>query len=660
MNENKKFEQEEVSENAEQLNSTHKEVSENTQQVNATENNSENNVQLNIAQPEISENNTNNTENPNPAESIISINESEEISNEEPGLEENEEDFFSWPTNDLFERLQGIIKEDKIQENLSVINSIKDIYRSRVQNENEQKLQEYINSGGVAEDFSTIRSEFDEAFEDLIKKFFKKRKEIKIQKEKALILNLVVKTQIIEDLKHLAKTSENLSKAFEKFHELQAKWRATGKVPLADEEHLWQNYRFQNELFFNTVSLNKELRDLDRTKNIELKTALCIKAEALKEERIANKATKELKSLQDEWKEIGFIPKDESDVLWERFKTAAELIFEKQKIQNEKTKGKLEENLKAKLLLCGQMEQLLEAKPSNHKEWKSESEKVEELMLQWKKISFVPKSDNGKTWERFKSLRNQFFKDKDVFYSQIKDTQTENLKIKINLCEKAEALKDSTDWDTTANELKRLQNEWKKSGPVAVRQSDKVWNRFRKACDTFFDNKNKEKATENAQLNENLNKRKEIINSLSTLEISEDNETNMEVIKSIQNDFNAIDASTSRDNEIVIKNFNKALDNAINRIKEKTGANQSEFINLRYENLLSSEEGKITIRKERSNISDKIKHLLTDVMQMENNLSFFGKSKNASTLLADFQKKIDDGKAEIQKLKDELNRMPKV
>ncbi|MDQ3190898.1 MAG: DUF349 domain-containing protein [Bacteroidota bacterium] len=616
INENKQFQEEEISQNAEQLNGLQNEVSEKTVPQQPTD--------------------------------------------EESNFEENHEDFSSWSKEDLHERLKEIITQDKIQGNISVIHSVKDTYRSRVKNENEEKLKEYLASGGLTEDFSGIRSEMDESFEELIKKFFKKRKELKIQKEKELILNLVIKKQIIEDLKQLAKTSENLSKAFEKFHELQAKWRETGKVPLADEEDLWQNYRFQNDLFFNSVNLNKELRDLDRTKNVELKTALCEKAEKLSEERVANKATKELKTLQDEWKDIGFIPKEESDLLWERFKAAADVVYEKQKAQNEKTKVKLEENLKAKQLLCKDMEALLEKTPSNHKEWKNVSDKAEELMQQWKKISFVPKSDNGQTWEKFKSLRNQFFKNKDVFYSQIKDVQSENLKIKISLCEKAESLKDSTDWETTANALKRLQHEWKNSGPVPVKQSDKIWKRFRTACDTFFDNKNKEREAENAQQNENLNKRKEIINSLANLEVSESKETNMEAIKSIQNEFNEIGDISSRDNEFTVKNFNKALDSAINKMAEKTGGNQSEFFNLRYENLVKTEEGKATVRKERSTISDKIKHLQADVMQMENNFSFFSKSKNAEAMLSDFQKKIDAGKAEIQKLSSELNRIPKV
>ena len=579
---------------------------------------------------------------------------------EESNEEDNGEDFSSWTKQELFDKLKEIIQQDKIEENNTAVFSIKDFYRSQVQVENEERLKNYLASGGLSENFTGVRSEMDESFEEFIKRFNKRRKEIKVQKEKGLILNFVVKKQIIEDLKQLAQTSENLSKAFDKFHELQDKWRETGKVPAAEGEELWQNYRFYVDQFFNTVNLNKELRDLDRTKNIELKTALCERAEKLSAEPIVKRAVLELRKLQDDWKDVGFIPKEESDSLWERFKIATNKIYDRQKEQSEKLKTQLEDNLKAKVNLCLMMEKLLESLPDNHKGWKTGKEKVEEVMQQWKKIGYVPKADKGETWEKFKSLRKQFFKEKDLFYSKLKEDQSENLKIKIALCEKAEALKDNTDWEKTANELKRLQQEWKKSGPVPLKQSDKIWKRFRTACDTFFDNKNKVKDAEQSILNDNLQKRKEIIQNLNNLEISDDKETNMKLIKDLQNEFNEAGEVSLKDDEALVKNFNKSLDGLLNRIKEKTGGKPSEFFNLRFESLIKTEDGKNTIRKERKIISEKIKHLQTEVMQLENNVSFFGKSKNAEAMLSDFHGKINDGKVKIKKLQEELERMPRV
>lgn len=581
-----------------------------------------------------------------------------------PGIDEEsneeEEDFSSWSKNDLYKRLKEITQQETMEGNTSTVNTIRDIYRAHVQSENEEKLREHITSGGLKEDFWGIRVDQDEAFEELIKGFFQRRKDVKQQKEKELKHNLAVKKQIIEDLKELAKTSENLSRAFGKFHEFQAKWRETGKVPHAEEEGLWQNYRFQVDLFFNMVKLNKEFRELDRLKNIELKTALCEKAEKLSEEPIIKKAIKELKKLQDDWKDIGFISKDEGDFLWEQFKTSANTIYARQKEQNEKTKVQQEGNLKAKKQLCDEVEKLIEQTIVSHKEWKKASEKLEELMQQWKKISYVPKSDNGETWEKFKSLRKKFFKEKDSFYSKLKDEQTENLKFKITLCEKAEALKDNTDWDKTANELKRLQQEWKKSGPAPVKHADKIWKRFRTACDIFFENKTKEKTAQDTLLNGHFEKRKEVIKNLLHLEISDDKQITMEAIKKLQSEFDEAGEISVKDNEVLLKSFNRALDTTINKIKDKTGGNVSEFFNLRYENLLKTEEGKNTIKRERRSIEEKIKTLNTDVSQLENNLSFFSKSKNAEAMLADFQKKIDDSKAEIKKLKESLNRIPRV
>jgi predicted DNA-binding protein YlxM (UPF0122 family) len=589
---------------------------------------------------------------------------SESTSQEQEHFEEesNElvEDFSSWDKKDMLEKLQGIITADEIEGNTQIVLTLRDLFRMQVREYHEIKLKEYVEQGGLAEDFEGVKNEDDQRFEELLKKFFQRKKEIRIQREKELIRNLTIKKDIIEDLKKLAQTSENLSEAFQAFHELQAKWRETGKVPQADAENLWQNYKFYVDRFFDVVNLNKELRDLDASKNLELKTILCQRAEQAVSEPNLRKALNDVKSLKEEWKDIGYVPKSEADLLRERFMNAVNLVAQRQKEHSEGVKVQLDQNLRAKVLLCDEMEKLLEFQPQTHKSWQEETAKAENLMAEWKKIGFVPKSDNGETWNRFKSLRKRFYGEREKFYDQKRDVFTANLKAKTDLCEKAEALKDSTDWDKTANELKNLQARWKQTGPVAPKHSDKIWKRFRAACDEFFENKAKASEAKNSFLKLNALKAKEIITKVEDFQPTEDAAANTEAIKAFQEEFRQIGDLNPKEKEDLNFKFNNALDKFFGKIKDKTGEDSAEIHKLRFENLLQSEEGKNKIRKDRRALEDRIKRIQAEVTQMENNMGFFAKSKNAGSMLSDFQNKIDAGKAEMKKLKDILNRMPRV
>jgi hypothetical protein len=589
----------------------------------------------------------------------INVQQNPQLEQEEE-LNDQAEDFSSWTKQDMHHRLKEMINNNDIDGNQQIVNALKDLYRAQVKEENMLRLQDYIAAGGVKEDFSGVKNELDDSFEELVKKYFQRKKDLKAQREKELRTNLAIKRDIVDELKKLAKTTEDISQAFDKFHELQAKWRETGKVPVADAEDLWQNYRLYVDQFFAVVNLNKGLREIDKSKNIEFKIALCAKAEQLSQVSSVKRAAADLKKLHDEWKDVGFIPKEENDLLWERFKTASDVIFDRQRAHNEEIKRLLEENLKAKGLLCEQMDKLLDHHPANHKEWQQQGLMVDTLMDEWKKIGFVPKSDKGETWEKFKALRKEFYHRQDAYYGQQKQVFSDNLKKKTDLCERAEALKDSADYDKTANELIKLQAEWKKVGPVSQKYSDKIWKRFRAACDHFFKRKTEAREGAVTVLKLNSEKRKEIIKQILDLVPSENKDENIENLKNYQQQFEEAGEVSEREKEELSRRFNDACDRFLQKLKEKTGEDASDFYKIRYESLLKSEEGKNKIKKERREIEEKIKRIQSEITQVENNLGFFSKSKNSAALLADFQGKIDKGKVDIKKLKEELSRMPRI
>ncbi len=406
------------------------------------------------------------------------------------------------------------------------------------------------------------------------------------------------------------------------------------------------------------IKINNELNDLDKKKSVEHKTQLCEKAELLNAEPSIKKALEGFRTLQEEWNEIRNTPKEVKDALWNRFKEAGNKITERQKEYVAQQKEQQEKNLEAKTALCLQMEQLCNTELSSHKACKEASKKAEEIWETWQKISFVPKNDNGNCWKRFKKARTQFQQQADAFYAKQRTEFAANMEKKTSLCIKAEALMISNDWNTTAEALKKLQTEWKTIGSVAVKDSDKIWNRFRKACDTFFERKkNQLLELENALL-ANVEAKEAIIAKTSTIQPSTDITQSMEELKKLQEEFTLSGDVPLKEKDRLNNSFGKAVEELLERIKTSANMDDKIFLRLKYEQMLKSPKGTDEIKSERIALQGKIKKLQTEADQLENNLSFFGKSKNSNSLLADYTEKLNKTKAEIKELTTKLKLIP--
>ncbi len=590
---------------------------------------------------------------------IVSITTDEpESENGESLVSENE--IAGWSKTQLVDKLSEYLETEDIHSVYNIAKLIKNKYDEIAKEEYEQKLKEFMQDGSLAEDFEPKANPLDEKVNNIWKSINTKKVSQQKQKEQLILENLSTKKLILEELKELLKGNHNFTTSYQKFQALQTKWRTTGKVPMQDHTTLNENYHFLIGKFYDMIKINNELNDLDKKKSAEHKTQLCEKAEQLNNEPSINRALEEFRMLQEEWNEIRNTPKELKDALWNRFKAAGDKITERQKEFIAKQKLQEQKNLDTKTALCLQMEQLCEMELASHKACREASKKSEEIWEAWQKISFVPKSDNGSCWRRFKKARTQFQQQTDAFYAKQRSEFAANMEKKTALCLKAEALMISSDWNATAETLKRLQTEWKTIGAVAVKDSDKIWNRFRKACDTFFERKKNQVIELENALIATIQIKEAIIAKTYALQPLADVKQSMEDLKKLQDEFAQSGEVPFKEKDRLNNVFGKAIEQLLERIKTNANMDDKLFHRLKYEQMLKSPKGTEELKSERVALQGKIKKLQTEADQLENNLGFFGKSKNTNPLLAEYTEKLDKIRAEIKEFTAKLKLVPAV
>jgi hypothetical protein len=424
--------------------------------------------------------------------------------------------------------------------------------------------------------------------------------------------------------------------------------------------NLWQSYHFLVEKFFDKVKINKELRDLDMKKNFELKLELCEKTEELLLETSAIKSFKQLQKYHEEWKAIGPVPQEQSDELWERFKAATDKINELRREHYGQVQEEQEKNLLAKTELCEQIEELIVTTPEGMNAWQDQTKKVTELFNIWRSIGRAPKKQNTEIWDRFKGSMNTFYSNKKEFLNSIKQEQLNNYNLKVDLCVEAENLASSTDWKRTTQELIRLQQEWKKIGPTPRKHSDKIWKRFRAACDEFFNNKASHFSSIHDNENQNLEKKKELIQKVKDCKFGGDKAKNLDILKNFQREWMEIGYVPMKDKEKVQKQFREAIDAALDKLKISSAELSNASYATRMESLKDSPEGDRVYRKEISFLNNKISKLRDDVNLWENNLGFFANSKKADILKQEFEQKIDKAKQELAAMEAKVKYLRKM
>ena len=543
---------------------------------------------------------------------------------------------------ELVELFEKLLAEKPIQSIRREVEAMKVAFYKLHRADVEAARKTFAESEGEEAEFVPQVDALEVKFKDLLKEYRRRRDEYTANLDHVKEENYKAKLQIIEELKELVNSDETLNTTFARFRELQQRWKDIGMVPQQYVKDLWETYDLHVENFYNFIKINKELRDLDLRKNYEAKVSLCEQAEALADEPSVVEAFHKLQKLHDEWRETGPVANEYKEPLWERFKEASSRVNKRHQEFFENIKREQVHNLELKDALCEKAEALASHSYSSRKEWNRASEKLLDLQKEWKGIGFAPRKDNNRIYERFRAACDKFFELKREFYSGIKDEMDNNLKLKTEICEAAEALRQSEEWKKATDQLISLQAKWKQIGPVSRRYSDAVWKRFRAACDEFFERKAKHFASVDGEYEENLNRKKALIEEMLAADIKTGG---YDLIKEFQRRWSEIGFVPIKFKEQIQKQYKQAVDRMFGELR---GSEHDRSIT-RFKDKISSMKasGDKRLRTERDRLYNKVRQLEQEIGLLENNIGFFSKSKNAEAMIADVKAKIEKAKREM-------------
>ena len=519
--------------------------------------------------------------------------------------------------------------------------------------EQEAARKLFIENGGAAENFVPQTDSVEEEFKNIMSVIKEKRSALTAELEKQKEMNLQVKLSIIEELKELVESPDDANKSYTEFKKLQQQWNEVKLVPQAKVNELWKNYQLYVEKFYDLLKLNNEFREYDFKKNLEIKTHLCEAAEKLADEADVVSAFHQLQKLHQEFRDTGPVAKELRDEIWARFKAASTTVNRRHQQHFEALKEVEQHNLDQKTVICEIIEAIDYKELTNFASWESKMQEVIALQNKWKTIGFAPQKMNVKIFERFRKACDEFFRKKGEFFKTLKEGMNENLEKKRALCEKAEALKNSTDWKATADELTKLQKEWKTIGPVAKKYSDAVWKRFISACDYFFEQKNKATSSQRSVEQENLEKKKNIIEKLNAIDDQMDTEEATQLVRDLMKEWNGVGHVPFKEKDRIYKQYHSQIDKLFERFN--ISASNKKLSNFK-STISSIQEGSPqALYREREKLVRAFDNMKNELQTYENNLGFLTtSSKKGNSLLTEINRKVEKLKADIELVKEKI------
>ena len=479
--------------------------------------------------------------------------------------------------------------------------------------------------------------EIERGFKELYNKYKAEKAEYNKQLDKEREDNLAAKEAVIAELKNLIEKQEDVNATFPAFREIQNKWRAIGPVPAQSYRNINETYQLYVEQFYDMVKINRELRDLDFKKNLEVKEEFCAFAEKLAENENVVDAFKELQKLHEQWKEYGPVAKEFREQIWDRFKAATSVVNKKYQAFYEGLKEQQADNLAKKTVLCEKVEEIAAREVASSNDWNAFSKEIEELQKEWKTIGFASKKDNQKVYERFRAACDDFYGRKREFYTDYKDNMNANLDKKVALCEAAEALKTSTDWKKTTDQFISLQKQWKEIGAVPRKKSELLWKRFRAACDEFFAERDKQAKPEN-DFYANLKAKQAIIQEVRAYELKGD-ASDQDAMRQFQTRWQEIGFVPFKEKDKVAQAYKEALQAKFPKEPRRPRAAAK------------------APKSEKEVLIQKYNQLEQDVITYENNIGFFSMSKNSEPLIKQMQERIAQAKVELNALAAQIRAL---
>ncbi len=541
---------------------------------------------------------------------------------------------------ELVELFARKLESEPVQRLRPVVEAVKIAFYKQHRAKIEAERKAFVEAGGTEEEFAPQPDEYEARFKELFAVYRTERDRYISELEASKEENLKIKLAIIEELKELIKSEETMNNTFNRFRELQTKWKETGLVPQQSVKDLWETYNLHVENFYNFIKINKELRDLDLKKNYETKLSLCEQAEELTLDTQIIEAFRKLQKLHDEWRETGPVALEYKEALWERFKEASSRINKRHQEHFEGIKAEQTKNLALKTELCEKTEALTSRPMLSRKDWNKASDELLEIQKVWKTIGFAPKKENNRIYERFRAACDKFFERKREFYAGVKNEMEHNLEVKLELCAEAEALAMSEDWKHATDELIALQTRWKQTGPVARRHSDAIWKRFRAACDKFFERKAAHFSTVDSQHEQNLKQKQALLEEMRAADIKAGG---FEAIKEFQRRWSQIGFVPIKQKDAIQKEYKAIVDGMFATLRS---SERDRSMN-RFKERVSNMKGGNQLRSERERLYNKVRQMEQDIALLENNIGFFSKSKNAEALIADVREKIERTKRDM-------------
>ena len=566
-----------------------------------------------------------------------------------------EKDYHAMSMDELVTEFNRLLKHHKIQTISKHVNEIKAEFNAKYSELLDEKKEEFIADGGNEIDFY-YTNDTKKLFNSLYKEYKQSINAYYKERENNLKQNLENRLAIIEEIKGLLSVEENMGTTYKHFKELQEKWRNAGPIPRDKYNNAWNTYHHHVERFYDFLHLNNDLRDMDFKHNYDQKLKIIERAEELAQDENTNRSFRELQVLHKLWKEeLGPVSKEHREEIWERFSKATKTIHDKRQAYYADMDKAHEKNLERKEAIIAQINAVNEDTANSHSAWQNQIKTIEKLRQDFFNAGKVPLKSNEATWAKFKESVRTFNRSKNKFYKELKKDQYDNLNKKKELIKIAEDNKDSDDFKTVTPLMKKIQNEWKKIGHVPRRDSDKIWNQFKAACNHYFDRMHAERKAKDQHLYDAFDKKVKLLDDLKALELSDDPKADIKILQDKISEWKEI-GYVPQNKRYIDGKFYKAIDDAFDKLKMDKSKLEMIKFDSKLENLANPDDTRL-LDNEQNFIRKKIDEVKSEITQLENNLQFFSNVESDNPLVKDVHKNIANHKKELDTWKAKLSKV---